>query len=175
MEETKTNVYPHRPPKKFTKKDLHGRTRFLLLTYNDFKRFQKFYINVFGWDMFELPVAAGGARPGDPNPGVIIASGPSYATWEGVTPGHVNAMATHVDGKVEPPVIMTEVHMDRSIFKTIDEIVAHGGKLIGDKPEETEGWVCQATIADPSGNLHKLWKCPPSRTWEEPEAEYDAE
>lgn len=54
----KTNVYPYRAPKKYPKKDLHGRPRFLLLSYNDFKRFQKFYVNVFGWDMFELPEAA---------------------------------------------------------------------------------------------------------------------
>ena len=82
-----------RPPKKFPQKSLHGRTRIALLTYDDFKNFQEFYVNVFGWDMFETPVAAGGKTPGDPQPNCLVATGPSYETWEGVVPGHMNAMA----------------------------------------------------------------------------------
>ena len=62
MAEEKTNVYPYRPPKKYPKKDLHGRPRVMQMQYKDFKRFQKFYVNVFGWDMFELPETAGGAK-----------------------------------------------------------------------------------------------------------------
>ncbi len=31
-----------------------------MMHYKNFENFQKFYVNVFGWDMFELPEAAGG-------------------------------------------------------------------------------------------------------------------
>ena len=40
---------------------------------------------------------------------------------------------------------------------------------------QTEGWTSSAYVNDPSGNRLYLWKCPTSRTWEEPEAAYDQE
>lgn len=175
MAETKTNIYPHRPPKKYPKKDLHGRARFMILTYKDFKRFQNFYVNVFGWDMFELPVAAGGKTPGDPNPTLLIATGPSYETWEGAVPGHMNAMASYAEGELQTPHLHAEVHMDQSLVETLNDMMDHGAKLIGDMPSEAEGWTSSAEILDPSGSLIALWKCPPSRTWDEAEAGYDYE
>lgn len=52
MAEVKTTYpNPNRPPKKFTEKSLHGRTRLTVITYKDLRRFQNFYIHVFGWDM----------------------------------------------------------------------------------------------------------------------------
>ena len=45
----------------------------------------------------------------------------------------------------------------------------------GELPEEVEGWAASCFAKDPSGNELFLWKCPPSRTWEEPEAGYDEE
>ena len=52
--------YPYRIPEKYPKKGLHERVRMLLMSYHDFARFQKFWVDLFGWDMFELPEAAGG-------------------------------------------------------------------------------------------------------------------
>ena len=170
----KTNTYPYRAPKKYPKKDLHGRPRFLLLSYKDFKRFQKFYVNVFGWDMFELPEAAGGAKKGSARPSLLVATGPSYETWEGLNPGHMNCIVAPSDEKVlPPPILMAEIHMDRPVAETVQQMIDYGATLIGDLPKESDGWVSQAFINDPSGNEFKLWKCPPSRTWEEPEAGYD--
>ncbi len=170
----KTNTYPYRAPKKYPNKDLHGRPRFLLLSYKDFRRFQKFYVNVFGWDMFELPEAAGGNKKGSDRPSLLIATGPSYETWEGYNPGHMNCMANPSDSDVlDAPTLMAEIHMDRPIADTMQQMVDYGGTVVGDIPKEADGWVCQAFIKDPSGNEIKLWKCPPSRTWEEPEAGYD--
>ena len=171
----KTNVYPYRAPKKYPKKDLHGRPRFLLLSYNDFKRFQKFYVNVFGWDMFELPEAAGGAKKGSDKPSLLIATGPSYETWEGLNPGHMNMGAHYAENEENQVVFMGECHMDRPLKETAREIIEHGGSIVGEVPEEKDGWSSTLIARDPSGNIIPLWKCPSSRTWEEPEAGYDLE
>ena len=73
MEKGKTTYpNPNRPPKKFTAKSLHGRTRLYVITYKDLHRFQNFYINVFGWDMIEMPVAASGVPAGDEHPSLQI-------------------------------------------------------------------------------------------------------
>ena len=169
----KTDTYPYREPKKYTKKSLHGRIRFGQLAYSDFKRFQKFYVNVFGWDMFELPEAAGGVKKGSENPSLLIATGPSYETWEGLNPGHMNMGAHYESGEITAPVFMGECHMDRPLTETAREIVEHGGSIVGEIPEEKDGWSSTLIAADPSGNIIPLWKCPSSRTWEEPEAGYD--
>lgn len=173
MTEQKTDVYPYRAPKKYPKKSLHGRPRFLLLSYKNFKRFQTFYVNVFGWDMFELPEAAGGVKKGSANPSLLIATGPSYETWEGLNPGHMNFMGTYVEGELPKLTVMSEIHMDRSVTDTVVEMVEYGATNVGDLPQESDGWVSQAFIKDPSGNDFRLWKCPPSRTWDEPESGYD--
>ena len=171
----KTNVYPYRAPKKYPKKSLHGRLRFGQIYYKDFKRFQRFYVNVFGWDMFELPEAAGGAKKGSDNPSLIIATGPSYETWEGLNPGHMNFMAYYAENKENQVVFIGECHMDKPLKETAAEVVAHGGSIVGEVPEEKEGWTCVLTARDPSGNVIPLGKCPSSRTWEEPECGHDKE
>lgn len=162
-----------RAPKKYEKKSLHGRVRYGQLCYNDFKRFQSFYVNVFGWDMFELPEAVGGVKKGSDNPSLIIATGPSYETWEGLNPGHMNMSANFAEGKNGAPAFMMECHMDRPLKVTAQEIIDHGGSLAGEIPEEQDGWSSSLVVKDPSGNVLPMWKCPSSRTWEEPEAGYD--
>ena len=171
----KTDSYPFRAPKKYPEKDLHGRPRVMQLQYNDFKRFQKFYVNVFGWDMFELPETAGGAKKGSDHPTVVCATGPSYETWEGLNPGHMNCTASYTPDKVAPPTMFMEIHMDRPVAETVGELVKYGGSYDGELPEETESWAASCYVKDPSSNLLFLWKCPPSRTWEEPECGYDTD
>lgn len=171
--ELSTDVYPYRAPKKYPKKDLHGRVRMMMMYYNHFDSFQKFYVNVFGWDMFELPEAAGGQKKGSETPSLLIATGPSYETWEGLNPGHMNVMAYHSDGELKPPFPSLEVHMDVPFSETISEVEKYGGRLIGKMPEENDNWMVSANVYDPSGNILSLGKCPSSRTWEEPEAGYD--
>ena len=171
----KTKEYPYRAPKKYPKKSLHGRIRMGQLTYRDFKRFQKFYVNVFGWDMFELPEAAGGEKKGSDTPALLIATGPSYETWEGLNPGHMNMIARYSAEKPGPVVFSGECHMDRPLKETAREIIEHGGSIVGEVPEEKDGWSSTLIARDPSGNVIPLWKCPSSRTWEEPEAGYDLE
>ena len=166
-----TSAYPYRAPKKYPKKDLHGRLRFLHLTYKCFERFQKFYVDLFGWDMFALPEAAGGTKPGDPNPGLLIGSGPSYETWEAVVPGHMNVMASWCGGEeLKEPSFTMEIHMDEPVKVTADKVVAYGGTIVGDIPEEKEGWTASLYAKDPNGTLFNLWRCPSSRTWDEAEA-----
>lgn len=167
--------YPYRAPKKYPKKDLHGRVRMLMMQYRDFKRFQNFYVNVFGWDLFELPEAAGGAKKGSNKPSLLIATGPSYETWEGLTPGHMNVMAFHTDDEPLQPYPSMEVHMDQPYAVTADEVILAGGTLLGELPPDRDDWMVTARFLDPSGNLLMLGKCPSSRTWEEPEAGYDRE
>ena len=184
MEKT---TYPNvnRPPKKFTKKDLHGRTRLYCITYKDLKRFQTFYINVFGWDMIEMPEAASGVPAGDSHPGLLVATGPAQYDYEGVTPGHMNAFVHWAGGgDVQKMGPFMEVTMDAPLEETIKKITDHGGKLILDtsksviaKPldDSKQSWQPQAVIEDPAGNYLFLWKCPSSRTWDELETEYDRE
>jgi len=169
---TKGKPYPNRAPKKYPKKDLHGRVRFMNMTYKDFKRYQKFWVDLFGWDMFELPQAAGGKEPGSDTPSVLIATGPSYETWEAVVPGHMNAMA-HYNEDGGDTTFMMEIHMDEPVKVTADNAVNHGGSIVGEIPEEKEGWSTSLTVADPNGNTLNLWRCPSSRTWDEAEAGYD--
>lgn len=175
MSNKATDTYPYRAPKKYPNKDLHGRMRILSMAYKDFERFQKFYVNVFGWDMFELPESAGGAPKGSKTPSLLIATGPSYETYEGVVPGHVNVSAHYAPGELDAPVFCAELHMDRPIKETLEDMIAHGAVLLSDMPKESEGWSTGAAIKDPSGNLINVWKCPSSRTWEEPETGYDKE
>lgn len=169
--------YPYRAPKKYPKKDLHGRLRFLTYSYKNFERWHKFVVNVFHWDMFELPVAAGGMEKGSPNPSLLIATGPSYETYEGATPGHMNAMAHYAGDNhdLEPIVPMLEINMWEPLTDTLNDLISKGAVLVGDMPEEKEGWTSSAYVLDPSGNKLYLWKCPSSRTWEEPEGAYDIE
>ena len=61
MAEKTTYPHPSRPPKKFTAKSLHGRTRLMVVSYKDLHNFLNFAVNVFGWDMIETPEAASGA------------------------------------------------------------------------------------------------------------------
>lgn len=165
---------PPRPPKRFTDRDLHGRVRTAMLTYTDLERFKKFGVNVFGWDMFELPQTAGGVEAGSTNPSLVIATGPSYETWEGFVPGHMTAMA-HYDATGDGhPGLFMEIHMDAPVAETLATVEAHGGKIIGDKPADNDDdWVSLVNIEDPAGNVLTLWKCPSSRTWDEPESGYD--
>ncbi len=179
-------TYPNfdRPPKKFTKKSLHGRTRTMVMTYKELRRFMNFYINVFGWDMIEAPEAVSGLPAGDPNAAVIIATGPAQYDYEGVTPGHMNVLAPHAEGDIEPIGAFTEIEMDDPLEETIQKMLDHGGKLILDKSksgfakpldDSKQSWAPHAVMEDPAGNYLYLWKCPSSRTWDELETEYDVE
>ena len=175
---TQNKPYPYRAPKKYPKKDLHGRVRFLGMQYKDFKRYQRFWVDLFGWDMFELPEAAGGTKPGGDTPALLIATGPSYETWEGVVPGHMNVIAGYAgDGAEKCAITFTmEIHMDEPIAMTAERTLSHGGSIVGEVPEEKEGWGGQGgrfAILDPNGNEWSLGKCPSSRTWDEAEAGYD--
>ena len=173
---------PNRPPKKFTEKSLHGRTRSLVFTYKDLHRFQNFNINVFGWDMIETPEAASGIPAGDPHPSLLLASGPAQYDYEGVTPGHMNGFLHWAPGELEKIGPFMEIDMERPLEETIQKILDHGGKLILDKSKSAlakplddskQSWEIHAVIEDPAGNYLYLWKCPSSRTWDELETEYD--
>lgn len=169
--------YPFRAPKKFTRKSLHGRPRFGSIFYRtgNFKAFQKFWVDLFGWDFFELPAAVGGKEPGDPNPGCLIATGPSYETWEGCVPGHMNLSCYPFEGDALPEVSFgMEIHMDVPIAMTAAEVENFGGKVGDDVPKfDNANWFATFTAWDPSGNKLSLSKCPDSRTWDEAEAGWD--
>ena len=183
MAEKTTYPNPNRPPKKFTAKSLHGRTRLMVMTYTDLHRFMNFYIKTFGWDMIEMPEAASGIPAGDPKPGLLIATGPAQYDYEGVTPGHMN-LFVHPSNRecVEKLGPFMEIDMDHPLEETIQKMIDHGGTLILDKQlsclakpldDSKQSWEPHAVIEDPCGNYLYLWKCPSSRTWDELETEYD--
>lgn len=183
--EPKCGINPGRPPKKFTKKSLHGRTRVAINSYKDLRRYQTFIINVFGWDMMELPEATSCRAPGDPHPGLLVATGPSQTDYEGATPNHMNMMVIYSELEdLEKPGSFFEVTMDDPLDDTIQKMVDNGGKLITDRnktffakePDDSkQSWEVSAVVEDPAGNYMYLWKCPSSRTWEELETDYDKE
>lgn len=182
MAEKTTYPCPNRPPKKFTAKSLHGRTRLMCISYKDLHRFQNFCINVFGWDMIETPEAASGVPAGDPHPGLIVATGPAQYDYEGVTPGHMNAFIHWAPGALQKIGPFMEIDMEAPLEETIQKMLDHGGRLILDrnlsvmaKPldDSKQSWQPHAVIEDPAGNYLYLWKCPSSRTWDELETEYD--
>ena len=35
---------------------------------------------------------------------------------------------------------------------------------------EADNWASMFPVADPFGNVYKLWKCPDTRTWTDPES-----
>jgi len=183
---TEKAMYPNpsRPPKKFTERSLHGRTRCWVMTYKNLHRFMNFYINVFGWDMIEAPEVVSGIPSGDPHPSLIIATGPAQYDYEGLTAGHMNMLAHWSENELEKMGPFMEIDMERPLNDTIQEIINHGGKLILDKTKSAlakllddskQSWQPHAVIEDPGGNYLFLWKCPSSRTWDELETEYDIE
>lgn len=167
-------AYPGRPPKKFLQKSLHGRIRSGYITYEDLERAQKFYVNVFGWDMFALPPNVMGRVQEEGAPDVCCASGPAQFGWEGAVPGYMPFMLVKRTEKDPGSFLMMEVSMDVPLQETVDRIVVAGGKYIygNDNPND---WAETAMIEDPAGNRILIWKCPDSRTWEEPETDYDKE
>lgn len=184
MAESATYPNPNRAPKKFTAKSLHGRTRLMVMTYKELRRYLNFYIHVFGWDMIETPEMASGIPAGDPHPGLLVATGPAQYDYEGVTAGHMNIFVHWAPGELEKISPFMEIDMDRPLEDTIQAMVAHGGKLVLDKSKSVlakplddsgQSWQPHAVVEDPAGNYLVLWKCPSSRTWDELETEYDME
>ncbi len=165
---------PNRPPKKYPQKNLHGRVRWFSIFYTQFRRFQKFYIDVFGWDMHC------GKLGNEENPkGAGIATGPSQSDWEGLTPGHMLLAGTRTDEFGKKMVPLMEMNSDQSEdpSDTLREIASHGGRILFDNSKEPgiQPWDRYFLIADPSGNPWSLWKCSPSRSWTEPECMTDSE
>ena len=80
-------------------------------------------------------------------------------------------MRTEKDPK---PFLMMEVSMDVPLEETLKSVEVAGGKIIYGN-DNANDWAECAMVEDPAGNRLLLWKCPDSRTWEEPEADYDKE
>lgn len=171
-------AYPGRPPKKFPKKDLHGRARMLSIYYDDFYHFQRFYTELFGWDFCILPGSSSfidGETPPD-KPHLIIATGPSYETYEGLVPGHVNILAHYRKSPdMERTLFTSEIHMDEPVVFTARNVLACGGRVLNAIEPDEPGKSAFLEIADPAGNRWSLWRCPDSRTWDEAETYYDIE
>ena len=96
--------------------------------YKDFRRWQKFWIDLFGWDMIELPGSAGGKEEGAENPTLIVATGPSYYDYEGLVPGHMNIMATHTDEETVPDI--EELSSDAELRAKVVELIAEAGEAV---------------------------------------------
>lgn len=189
-------AYPGRAPKKYPKPDLHGRVRWCDIPYKDVNRAIKFFTDVFDWNFNDAP----NAYPnGDPGKRFIWGTtGPSQPGTEAAVPGFVNVALIHPethnylgnffadinvdlsDTDVRVGGIM-EVHMDEPISKTLEKVKEWGGEVVWVDPQslkdelESANWLMSAIIKDPSGNQWNIWRCPASRTWEEPEAGYDKE
>ena len=112
---------------------------------------------------------------------MIIATGPTQPDYEGSVPGHMNAFVHWAGDRNEEPGTFIEVSMEQSVIESVRALTDAGGTLVLDTAEsahatpvrEEPGWLIDAVVDDPAGNRLYLWKCPPSRTWEEPETIFD--
>lgn len=164
-----------RTPKRYPRRSLHGRVRGVSILYDDGDRIRRFYINVFGWDMYMLPTYF----YGEGNVAYWGATGPTQASWEGSMPGHITV--TIIPRTLsEKTYLWLEVD---SCKEAVRATVDSGGKLIsgrldGKDWDESVGesggdWGNLAIVEDPQGNRLLFWQCPGSRTWEEPESKHD--
>lgn len=165
-------VYPYRAPKKYTKKSLHGRVRGMMIPYDEYERAKKFYVYVFGWDVMRVPQGVF-IEDTDERPSLMCATGPSQVSWEGSEPGHIWAQLVARE-RCEKPQTFMEVSMDIPLEKTVASLTDRGWKVVG-RTEIDGDWADFVVVEDPDGNRELLWKCPDSRTWDEPEAGYDKE
>ena len=170
MNEPHAGNYPSRPPKKYPKKSLHGRVRGLMIPYEDYARARMFYYNVFGWDAIRVPQGIF-IEDSDERPHVMCATGPSQPSWEAATPGHVWVQLCAKE-RVPKPQVFMEVSMDVPLEQTVKTLTDKGWRVI-DRTAIDGDWADFIVVEDPDGNRELLWKCPDSRTWEEPEAGYD--
>lgn len=168
--------YIGREPRKYPRKDLHGRVRFGNIYYKDFKRFQRFWVDLFGWDMCVTSKSSSvGGTDDMEHPDVIIATGPTYESWEGRIPGHMNMISHYAPGELPDVNFTTEVHMDEEMQVTADKVLTLGGRVIGKVQKNIPSQSQFLNIQDPFGNLWPMWKCRDSRTWDEAESFCDIE
>ena len=86
-------------------------------------------------------------------------------------PGHVWAQLVARE-RVPKVQTFTEVSMDVPLAETVKTMTDRGWKVVS-RTEIDGDWADFVVVEDPDGNRQLLWKCPSSRTWEEPEAGYD--
>lgn len=109
----------------------------------------------------------------DERPSLMCATGPSQVSWEASQPGYVWAQLVAREHCEKPQVFM-EVSMDVPLEDTITTLTTCGWKVVSHTQIKGD-WANFVVVEDPDGNRELLWKCPDSRTWEEPEADYDKE
>ena len=140
-----------------------------------------FYYELFGFDWIEGPQAFSGLPEGSEKPVLIIGTGPTQPDGEGSVPGHMNFNPAPGGRECDVTGLFTEIDMDRDLDEMLSEMEAHGGKILTDssknfyakEPIHGESWEVTAVLVDPAGNDFYLWKCPSSRSWEEPETGWD--
>lgn len=178
----KTTYLPNRAPKKFPEKSLHGRTRYIFTFYKDLYRYIEFYGRVFEWDFLEGPTAMCGLPEGSEHPVLIVCTGETQIDGEGMYPGYMNLNAAYAPGELQTCGLFTEISMDVPLKDSLQKLEALNGRFITDKNEnfyakdrlmDYDNWECEAALVDTQGNYFYLWKCPTSRTWEEPETYFD--
>lgn len=167
-------VYKRRAPLKYPRKSLHGRCRTVGIVYDDQERIRRFYINVFGWECFRLPKGVIFANTNNETPTFYCATGPAQNDWEGIVPGYCNCIMVNRTATTDKPFLRLETEMDIPFSLTLQKVVEYGGKILSGR-EDGSDWANSALCEDPQGNRLVLTQCPDSRTWEEPEAEYDTE
>ena len=170
MNENTRSAYPHRPPKKYPRKSLHGRVRGMMIPYDEYERAKQFYINAFGWDAIRVPQGVF-IEDTDERPSLMCATGPSQVSWEASVPGHIWAQLVAREHCPKPQAFM-EVNMDVPLDETVAYLTARGWRVVS-KTKIKGDWADFIVVEDPDGNRELLWKCPDSRTWDEPEAGYD--
>ena len=113
--------------------------------WDDEKRSQKFYEEIFGWHMVPMPGAGY----------TIVHTGPTDdKTGMNKEPGFINGGMFKRDNARKTPVLTIDV---QSIDETIKKIESMGGKMVGEKQPVFEmGFV--AYFTDCEGNLMGLWE-----------------
>ena len=127
---------------------MSGRVVHFEIPFDDRDRARRFYEDVFGWQMQQMPEMGGYT---------LVMSGPS-GDGGPTEPGFINGgMLSRQDSAASGPVVVVDVD---SIEATLTRIGGLGGStVVGKTPVGDMGFA--AYFTDPEGNVRGLWENAP--------------
>ena len=132
-------------PKEFPEGTEDGRIRRFVMSYKDAEVSRKFYEDIFGWDIVDVPDSKW----------MYCVTGPSKPNWEPRVAANGFGFLIPEEEFVAGARYMIQVD---DMEKTIKLIVKNGGRVLKD-PFELSGYM-YAAFEDSEGNPMYLWETP---------------
>lgn len=111
----------------------------------------RFYEDVFGWQIMDIPVQMGGGT-GSYTVASTVATDPT--TQLPTEPGAINGAIRDRQGEITAPVLVISV---ASVDEHLRKVTAAGGSVVEGKQEIT-GMGYYAYVTDPARNVIGLWQ-----------------